>query len=563
MRVLASEVGSSPYEAAFVRRLTQLLERVEREPAMRGLVLEIDGGLDRSSATFTPLAGAQTRAEVLAIQGAAAALVTRLSEFAKPVAAVLGHVVRGPWLELALAAHARVALSGGLELSLPEATLGLVPGLGGLVRVAATSGMEHAIELGMFGRTFDERSALAAGLVDEVAPREVAAHHAGAAGGAAHRAAQIAARLRPGRARGPQLSWLHPARAIPGYARVTLRDARSRARGWPGGESRAAQLVADVLEAFALRGAEEAALVERDAFAERALSTAARRTLALDAAIDARLGAARRDRGSATRVALLGHGADAVHTANGLAAVSMLVRLWDGRSPIDEAELVIDARGGGSTERGSLDLRALIGRAGPGRVVTTTAVDAPGEVLSLGATPRLYARRVEELVARSEPARASFARAAALFERHGRAAVLTRAPVARALLTASLDEARRLVSEGVPVDTVERALSEWGFATVAVRTAERAPTRRKHLAEEIQMRCALAFLSEAHAALERGDAASAEDIDLVAVHGAGFPAFRGGPFAWADEIGEHELKARFAFFERRHGPRFRPPRTLV
>jgi len=37
--------------------------------------------------------------------------------------------------------------------------------------------------------------------------------------------------------------------------------------------------------------------------------------------------------------------------------------------------------------------------------------------------------------------------------------------------------------------------------------------------------------------LESGVAASASDIDLVMVHGYGFPRYRGGPMHWAEQQG--------------------------
>jgi 3-hydroxyacyl-CoA dehydrogenase len=49
---------------------------------------------------------------------------------------------------------------------------------------------------------------------------------------------------------------------------------------------------------------------------------------------------------------------------------------------------------------------------------------------------------------------------------------------------------------------------------------------------------------EAACILEEGIAALPSDIDLVLIHGYGFPRWRGGPLHHADTIGLRELVAR-------------------
>ena len=55
----------------------------------------------------------------------------------------------------------------------------------------------------------------------------------------------------------------------------------------------------------------------------------------------------------------------------------------------------------------------------------------------------------------------------------------------------------------------------------------------------------------------------ARDVDLAAVLGLGFPAFRGGPIAYAKSLGPSELSARVAQLRRRHGDRFAPAPALA
>ena len=62
-------------------------------------------------------------------------------------------------------------------------------------------------------------------------------------------------------------------------------------------------------------------------------------------------------------------------------------------------------------------------------------------------------------------------------------------------------------------------------------------TPRKISDEEIVQRLVFSLVNEAAHILEEGIAAKASDIDIVYVFGYGFPAHRGGPMLYADQIG--------------------------
>lgn len=55
--------------------------------------------------------------------------------------------------------------------------------------------------------------------------------------------------------------------------------------------------------------------------------------------------------------------------------------------------------------------------------------------------------------------------------------------------------------------------------------------------DEIRERCLFALVNEAARILEEGLAARPGDIDVIYIHGFGFPRWRGGPLHWADEVG--------------------------
>jgi len=71
--------------------------------------------------------------------------------------------------------------------------------------------------------------------------------------------------------------------------------------------------------------------------------------------------------------------------------------------------------------------------------------------------------------------------------------------------------------------------------------------RREFSANEIRKRLVAAIVNEAADILHEGIASKPSDIDLVLVHGYGFPRWRGGPMTYADSVG---LKTILADFER-------------
>ncbi|KEX89595.1 3-hydroxyacyl-CoA dehydrogenase NAD-binding domain-containing protein [Pseudomonas putida] len=93
-----------------------------------------------------------------------------LETLGKPVvAAINGAALGGGW-EICLACHHRIALDDpSLQLGLPEVTLGLLPGGGGVVRMVRMLGIEKALPYLLEGKKLAPQKALQAGLIDDLA----------------------------------------------------------------------------------------------------------------------------------------------------------------------------------------------------------------------------------------------------------------------------------------------------------------------------------------------------------------------------------------------------------
>lgn len=94
-------------------------------------------------------------------------LVDRVEDFPVPVTAAIAGVALGGGLELAMAAHTRVAHPDA-TLGLPEITLGIIPGAGGTGRLPRLVGTERAVDMILSGRRVDATTAAGIGLVDAV-----------------------------------------------------------------------------------------------------------------------------------------------------------------------------------------------------------------------------------------------------------------------------------------------------------------------------------------------------------------------------------------------------------
>ena len=97
-------------------------------------------------------------------------MLRRLETLGRPVVSAINGAALGGGLEIALATHHRIALDAkGSKIGLPEVTLGLLPGGGGVVRTVRLLGIADALlQVLLQGQQRAPRAALEAKLVDEV-----------------------------------------------------------------------------------------------------------------------------------------------------------------------------------------------------------------------------------------------------------------------------------------------------------------------------------------------------------------------------------------------------------
>jgi 3-hydroxyacyl-CoA dehydrogenase len=106
----------------------------------------------------------------------------------------------------------------------------------------------------------------------------------------------------------------------------------------------------------------------------------------------------------------------------------------------------------------------------------------------------------------------------------------------------------------IPDPAVERLIEDY--------RREIGVTPRKIGEEEIIQRCIFSLVNEGARILEDGIAARASDIDIVYLNGYGFPAHRGGPMFYADQLGLYSVARKMREFAA-DGVAFWEPAALI
>jgi 3-hydroxyacyl-CoA dehydrogenase len=117
------------------------LARANRDPAVTSIVIAGANGLFSGGADIREFNTPKSLANPTLLD-----VIGQVEASDKPVVAAIEGTCMGGGLELALACHYRVALSGA-RVALPEVKLGLVPGAGGTQRLPRVVGVERALQM--------------------------------------------------------------------------------------------------------------------------------------------------------------------------------------------------------------------------------------------------------------------------------------------------------------------------------------------------------------------------------------------------------------------------------
>ncbi len=652
--------------------LADLLALVERSSGIQALVF-------RSGKDSGFLAGADVhQIEALTSQEearqacwAGQSLFGRLEDLAIPTVAVIQGPCLGGGLEFALACKARlVVIDSRTKLGLPEVELGVLPGWGGTQRLPRLIGLTQALPMILTAKKLNAKQAFHVGLADCLAePSELDAVLQSLL-------TELLEGRRPVRTERRWTSWFLD-RTWLGQSFV-LRQARrqiaSKAKHYP-----ALPAILDAVAAGLDEPGNAGFLVERRCFGELALSSTSRCLVQLFFQREKARSAATwiahgHDKPAPIgKVGVIGGGVMGAGIAHWCATQGFSVAVKEITPPLleqgmnriqalfDESvkkgaitaqeaafrcesirgstgweefadvDLVIEA----ATEQ--LDVKQAIFRDLVQHVpwnailATNTSALAVTELASVVPEPErvvglhffnpVHRMQLVEVVTTAQTHDARIARLVDFVKKLGKTPIVCAdSPgfVVNRILFPYLDEAVRLVCEGVPADRVDRVIEDFGMPMgplelldqvgidVAAHVADSlsrlslqpspTPQRLHQMAslgdfgrksgqgfyayvggkkgaatsqvssssggattdEMIQERLVLRLVNEAAKVLAEGVVADPWMIDLAMVLGIGFAPYTGGPLAYAEQFGVLELVHRLELWERRAGRRFVP-----
>jgi 3-hydroxyacyl-CoA dehydrogenase/enoyl-CoA hydratase/3-hydroxybutyryl-CoA epimerase len=158
------------FTAGVVREFTDLVDRFERDAGIRAAVL-FSGKPDVwiAGADIEDFLTFKTAEDAERASRNAQEIFDRVERGRVPVVCAIHGACLGGGLELALACPHRIATDHAKTvLALPETQLGLIPGIGGTQRLPKLVGLQAALDMILTAKNVRARRALQMGLVDEM-----------------------------------------------------------------------------------------------------------------------------------------------------------------------------------------------------------------------------------------------------------------------------------------------------------------------------------------------------------------------------------------------------------
>jgi 3-hydroxyacyl-CoA dehydrogenase/enoyl-CoA hydratase/3-hydroxybutyryl-CoA epimerase len=248
-----------------------LVEQLRADATVRALVL-FSGKPDNfiAGADIEEFTRLDTRADAEALSRRGQELMDRVEQFGKPVVIGIHGACLGGGYELALACHWRIATdSPKTQLGLPEVQLGLLPGAGGCVRLPRLIGARAALDVILAGKSERPQKALRVGMVDEVVPLSILRPVALAAADRLTRERPV--RRAPGGAAGKLLD------GTPFGRRLVYRQARQQVLKKTGGHYPAPLAALEVVRTGLEDGPRAGFEAEHRAFGELAVTPVSRK----------------------------------------------------------------------------------------------------------------------------------------------------------------------------------------------------------------------------------------------------------------------------------------------
>lgn len=674
--------GSKPntLSIALFESLPPLMETISKTPNLRAIVFR-SGKPDMfiAGADLEDLVRIPTAAEATRLSSEAHKVMARFEEMHVPIVCAIHGMCMGGGTELALACHYRVATDDPKTvIALPEVKLGLLPGAGGCQRLPRLVGLLNALDMILPGKNVYPKKALQIGLVDEVCPNAILLD-------VAKKAALGLAEGRIPRKRAPRTGLVkrllferNPIGRNFVFKKAAKRVLEQTKGCYPAplkaleairaavelpvadGFKREAELFGEVASTDIAKGLIGLFFATREANKEKGADVtprAVRKIGILGAGfMGSGIAQVAADKGYVVRFkdrddAALGKGMRATHEyftgqertlgRHEAARRRQLVSgstTFDGWRTVDFAieavfeDLELKRKVLAEFEAATRD-DAIFASNTSSLPITEIAAGAkrPDNVVGMHFFSPVPKMPLVEVIRGKQTSDDVLATTVELSKRLGKTVIVVNDGVGfytSRILGPYMNEAGRMLLEGIAIDALDRALEQFGFPVgpivlmdevgidiaahvgkilrnafgermagsemvekmVAAGRMGRKNQKGFYLykkgkklgpdtsvyallpggaerkpipAEEAVDRLVYAMANEAARCLEEGILRSANDGDVGAVLGLGFPPFRGGPFRWMDKVGLPAVVGKLEALAAKHGPRFKPAQILV
>lgn len=155
------EIKSPPVNALGIsvrKGLFEAIRTLDADASVQAIIITGEGRFFSAGADITEFGKPPLAPSLIEV-------CNRIEACTKPVIAAINGIALGGGLEVALAAHFRLA-SASAKMGLPEILLGLLPGAGGTQRLPHLCGVKAALEIILSGAQIDTAKALSLGIVD-------------------------------------------------------------------------------------------------------------------------------------------------------------------------------------------------------------------------------------------------------------------------------------------------------------------------------------------------------------------------------------------------------------
>lgn len=674
----------------FTQEFAEAFAHLEKDASVKAVVFasgKKDSFIAGANIDMLDACASVADAEKLSRDGQRA--MNRIADFSKPVVAAIHGACLGGGLEVALACHARVASdSHKTKLGLPECQLGLLPGAGGTQRLPALIGVQAALDLLLTGKQVDGKKAKKLGFVDEVVPAaillDVAVKHAEKLAKEGHHKKPPSFFEQLGDKEAlAELALAHN----PLGRKVLFDQARKALHKKTRGNYPAQDRILDVVKAGLEKGLEGGLDAEAKAFGELVMSAESKALRSIFFATQA----LKKDNGTndpdakpraITHVGMLGAGLmgagiayvttaqaktpvrlkdrDAKGILAGLKYVREIVdeRVKKKRMNRMDADQLMTLTTGTTDYSGfsacevvieavfeDLALKQTMVRdvekANPNAIFASNTSSIPiAKIAEASAHPEnvlgmhyfspVHKMPLLEIIVTPKTSNEATATCVELGKKQGKTVIVVNdGPgfYTTRILAPLMNEAAHLLAEGVAIETIDRAMLDFGFPVGPIKLTDEvgidvgakvgkvmleafgdrmaAPAGMEKLiaddrkgrkngkgfylyggdkkgvdesvytvlgvkpdntsvsADDVAWRCTLQMVNEAALCFQEGILRSARDGDIGAIFGLGFPPFRGGPFRFVDTVGAKEIVRRLRHYEQAVGKRFAPAPLLV